>query len=413
MFQLARLDPALVPDPEPSSAALDAGHEVAVADAMGRLAELAPGLPLDDLRRDPGGAEHWVGHTAAAGLPDLDDLDRLLDTQPMTDGRLLLSRGAEVIDPGVVLAPRRPRPGAPAPVNVARLRGALGEGVTIQLAYVDEVLADLRAVCLDLERVFPGRAKADLFLSQGTTSGLGPHFDDAELLVVQLVGAKRWVLHRPDEPSPRRGFVDEPRALREGRRELAADVVLHADDVLYVPQGWWHEPAPVGGRSVHVTLAVSRPALHEAAEQLLRWARYDGHTGWRAPVGEADPSAPGLTVDADGLARWRRRVRGAQPARPSAAFSGLWDLADGLGVEDAEARLVAPGGPVSVAPGVVWLGGHQLQVDEGWLPLLARLAEARSRRVADLPAPDGESPWTAVTALATEGLVDLGPGRAP
>jgi hypothetical protein len=422
MFEIARVDPALIPDAEPASAALaalDAGHAVAVADAVGRIGALAPGLPVDDLRRDPAGAEWWQGHQGATEpyeLPGPEDLDALLDGQPMTDGRLVLSRGAEPIDPGLVFAPRRRRPGAPAMVNPARLRGVLGEGVTAQLAHVDEVLPGLRAACLDLERAFPGRAKADLFLAQGTTSGLGPHFDDAELLVVQLEGTKRWVLHRPDVVHPRRGFVDEARALQEGRRHEAADVVLAPGDLLYVPQGWWHEPAPVGGRSVHVTLAISRPAVHEAAEQLLRWARH--HDGrWRAPVGESPPGDVGLALDADGVDRWRRGLRGGLQARPSSTLSTLWDLGDGVGLDDAVVTLVAPGGAVPVAEGdgvaVVWLGGHELHVDPAWLPTLAVLADGRSHRVTDLPSPPDESAWPAVTALATEGVVDLWRGPTP
>jgi hypothetical protein len=194
-------------------------------------------------------------------------------------------------------------------------------------------------------------------------------------------------------------------------------VVLEPGDLLYVPQGWWHEPAPVGGRSVHVTLAVNRPAVHEATEQLLRWARH--HDGrWRAPVGEDEPGDPGLVLDAPGVRRWRRWLRGGLLARPSAPFSVLWDLADGVGVDAATATLVAPGGPVPVAEAdgaaVVWLGGHQLHVDPAWLPVLARLADGQPHRVADLPAPAGSSPWSAVTALATEGLVDLASaGGAP
>ena len=186
MLDTATLSGALVPDARPATAdlaALDENHARAVDDAAARLVALAPGLPLGDLRRDPVAAEPWTGKVGGDhpfDLPGYERLDELVARQPMAGGRLVFSRGADPVDPGLVLVPAHSRPGAPSLVNPARLRAVLGEGVTAQLAFVDEIEPGLGALCLDLEQVFPGRAKADLFLSQGTTSGLGPHFDDAD-----------------------------------------------------------------------------------------------------------------------------------------------------------------------------------------------------------------------------------------
>ena len=158
------------------------------------------------------------------------------------------SAGADPVDPGLVLAPTRGRPGAPSLVNPARLRAVLGEGVTAQLAFVDEIEPGLGALCLDLERVFPvgprptsssPRARRAAWVRTSTTPSCWSCSSRAR---------SSGGLHRPDGVSPRRGYVDEGRALQEGRRHPAEDVVLEEGELLFVPQGWWHEPAPVGGR---------------------------------------------------------------------------------------------------------------------------------------------------------------------
>lgn len=405
-------DPAVVDDPD--ARRVDLAADQASDDAAGRLQEVFAGFDLARLRRDAHHQELWTGAFSPGGpLPAcVGDLDELVATLTLDPHRIVLSREGATIDIGVVAGERRTRPGAPTMVNPARLVGCLGEGVTVQLAHVDELHAGLGELCADLERVFLGRAKVDIFLSQGETSGLGPHFDNPELFVVQLHGQKRWRFHRPDVEHPQRGLMDEGRALLEGRTDPAGEVVLEPGDAFFLPQGWWHEAVAAGGPSAHATIGVTRPTAHEAVERLVRWGRWSD-PGLRAPVDDSWRSADLVSlladlqdgVDADG---WRRWVRGTMAPRAHNRVSLLWALSAGHHVEGAEARGATPGGvvPVRTVDGglVVWMGGHQVSIGADALPALLEVAGGEWFRVS---AVDGG--WPAVATLLTAGLVTLRP----
>jgi hypothetical protein len=414
------IDLGPVPDGAPPAVASEMGHLAAALDEAGergrdaataRLGAQLPGIDLGRLRGDVGGAGLWQGRVdlAAAGLPDLEGLDRLLAGLPVDPGRLVLTRDRSNVDLGVVAAPFRVRPGAPLLVNPARLLGALGEGVTAQVLHLDELDPGLGALCADLERVFLGRAKVDAFLSHGSVSALGPHFDNPELLIVQLHGAKHWRFHRPDVANPQRGLVDEVHLAEAGRRHPAGEVDLAPGDAVYLPQGWWHE-ASASGPSAHLTFGIARPVANEAVDRLVRWGRYED-AGLRAPVDDRwgqDELGDVLErlAGAAGAERWSRWARGTMPPRSRAGLADLWALRSGP-VPPVEVRSACPGGIVPVAEReaevTVWLGGTQLTVDGPAVAALTRLAEGDWCAVEAL----GDDPWPLLGTLLTEGLLDL------
>lgn len=99
------------------------------------------------------------------------------------------------------------------------------------------------------------------------------HWDTRDLFAIQLIGRKRWVIHRPSLEAPL--YMQQSKDVEHDHpkpEEPFMDFVLEPGDVFYLPRGWWHDPRPLGGPSFHLTVGVYPPLvfdyLHWACQQM-------------------------------------------------------------------------------------------------------------------------------------------------
>lgn len=119
---------------------------------------------------------------------------------------------------------------------------------------VDELHPDTERTAADLERLFRTVVRTNLHASWTRTEGFGLHFDDHDVLVVQLSARKRRRYYPPTRTAAMLHDVVRPPA---PTGEPYADPVLAAGDVLFLPRGWWHGAAAVEGtHSPHLTYSV-------------------------------------------------------------------------------------------------------------------------------------------------------------
>lgn len=79
------------------------------------------------------------------------------------------------------------------------------DGYSIRLVHPQQWSEPLFELCSYLQEYFGSTVGCSSYLTPSGTQGFGPHYDDAEIFVVQLEGRKRWRLYnRPDAAtSPR------------------------------------------------------------------------------------------------------------------------------------------------------------------------------------------------------------------
>lgn len=175
-----------------------------------------------------------------------------------------------------------------------RWEAQLDEGFSIGLVDVQTWLAVARDWCARLvdELGLPrGAARAIVFIS-GDGCGRPKHIDSREVFVIQLYGAKRWVIapnrevahaseayHPPQEP--------HPDLLRCGMRKSdlswpgeAREVVLRPGTALYMPRGYWHSTEAIG-RSISLSIGLERVMWLDLLPEAWR-SRLIADERWRA-----------------------------------------------------------------------------------------------------------------------------------
>lgn len=230
-------------------------------------------LLVDNLRRG-------VGLTAPRGefvrgsLPDPRLCERL-----MTPSRLLdiLMRGGvglpqvRCLRDGTDLHPNAytttfdSRRGANIPIiDMPRLTHLLAGGMTLVADAVDAVDPVLEVACRALRWWTRETVRVNAYLTTGATTGFPLHWDDHDVIVVQVAGTKDWEVRGASRPAPM--FRDAAR-----NDEPPVDVEwsgeLRPGDALYIPRGCWHRARCPGGYSLHLTFGFTR----RTGVDWLRW----------------------------------------------------------------------------------------------------------------------------------------------
>lgn len=321
-----------------------------------------------------------LGEFAVGTLPDGDLAPRLMTPQRLVD--ILMRRPVglprlRVLSGGVELHPNNytdtvgVRRGPDATVlDPRRLARLLGEGATLVADAISEVDPTIELACRALDWWTGDLVRANCYLTSADAPGFARHWDDHDVIIVQLSGEKRWEVRATSRTAPM--YRDIARNDTPPEEVLWSDI-LHPGQVLYIPRGHWHqatrEGLDPGGHSLHVTFGFTRRtginwltwlADQARAEELLRRDLPTTHRGDQPQVIEAHAAAVVETATrllaARGVAEMLAdRCRTQAPARH--AYLGPM-----FGAPDAVIAVTEFAPDIEVGPEsvVVRAGGHQI-----------------------------------------------------
>jgi hypothetical protein len=174
--------------------------------------------------------------------------------------RLKLEKGGGDAGKGVFKERRTSRNNAMHDVNLPLLYERLREGATLILDAVNELGGPLQSLCAGLADEFSAGSQANLYACWGVSQGFDVHWDDHDVFVIQLEGAKRWMLYGATRPAPLRRDLD---ADPPPPTEPIEEITLEAGDMLYLPRGYWHAAVGTGGPTLHLTVGLTRKTGHD------------------------------------------------------------------------------------------------------------------------------------------------------
>ena len=187
--------------------------------------------------------------------------------------------------------------------------------------YVRAIGTLARAVEVELN--FPTQVNA--YITPPQSSGLVPHFDDHDVVVLQIQGAKTWHLYEGADRPAREIQRDTDKAVALESLGASTDLRMEAGDVLYVPRGRVHAAETHSETSIHLTVGIHAPTvLMLAIGALYAQSFRDDRLNARLPARHLDDPSLDAAV--------RALVRDAFAAAddPAALAGGVGLLADAL-----------------------------------------------------------------------------------
>ena len=141
-------------------------------------------------------------------------------------------------------------------VNPRSVLALFDDGASFGITGADLYWAPLRAVADGIYDALLESPNLNVYCSPPNIQGFHCHFDQHEVFVLQIEGAKHWRVFKPTTEWPVTSWrMEDAAAVLETTPYL--DVTLQKGDVLYVPRGHWHYAVAQDSISVHVTAGVS------------------------------------------------------------------------------------------------------------------------------------------------------------
>jgi hypothetical protein len=406
--------------PSAAQAAVDAANRRGRQDAVAVGDALFPGLDLGRLAQQTDDASLDASTDPIALPPWLDGvalLDRLLGQHELGGDRLKVMHEGDARTTDALLHHVH----GDHPVDVAAaaaVAATFDAGNTVVLDAIDRRDRGVARLAETFGRIFACPININGYVSYRPRQAFGTHWDNHEVLILQLLGTKRWAVHRPLTLSPSRHLQDQ-----HAGGEVLWDGLLTPGSFLSIPRGWAHTVESRHELSFHLTVTIPRLSVIDLLEWSVRRldpapASLRVRDATRPPSPDDVAAAEDLlrtATDPDALRRAvtiaRANLAGPVPQSPRrlAAVLRRGDLAS------QRVRAPHPGG-VHVADskdGTTHLvfAGRAVACDDETVGRLAPLLDGRphtAHEVAPAAGPDASPSGADLVAAALRvGLLDL------
>lgn len=192
-------------------------------------------------------------------------LNDLLATQRLDAPRMRLAAGG-ILDAGEYSRLRQYRRMADWNQPIPHLfHQQLKEGATLVLDAIDEMHPPIGQLIAALEAWLRTGIQVNAYASWTSQEGFGVHWDDHDVIVLQVSGRKRWRIYGNTRVAP---MYNDVEFAEEEPTEILDEFVMKPGDILHVPRGCWHAvAASEGDPSLHLTCGL----VTTTGVNFLRW----------------------------------------------------------------------------------------------------------------------------------------------
>lgn len=142
--------------------------------------------------------------------------------------------------------------------NMERLGRFVRSGCTIVVDMLDFFDPAMEIVCQALQWWSRELVQVNGYLTTNDAAGFDLHWDDHDVIIVQLSGEKSWEVRGTSRTAP---MYRDVAVSNTPSAEIVWSGTMRAGDVMHIPRGYWHEATRVergDGHSLHVTFGFTK-----------------------------------------------------------------------------------------------------------------------------------------------------------
>ncbi|MFJ8842423.1 JmjC domain-containing protein [Streptomyces cyaneofuscatus] len=157
--------------------------------------------------------------------------------------------------------------------NMRSLGSLLRDGATLILDQANVFDPTMEVICRALQWWSHERVQVNAYLTTNEAAGFPLHWDDHDVLIVQLAGEKTWEVRGTSRKAPMYRDADPNTTPSE---DIVWSGTMRAGDVMHIPRGYWHQATRTGsgsGGSLHVTFGITKRTGASWLAWLADWSR--------------------------------------------------------------------------------------------------------------------------------------------
>lgn len=176
-------------------------------------------------------------------------------------------------------------------IDSVRIRNKFAAGFTVVLNGLERYLPAMSALSRAIEVELGFETQVNAYITPPNSQGFLPHYDDHDVLILQIEGTKTWHVYDSVPLVPTHELRLRELFARDGL-PAPRDLILEAGDVLYLPRGRVHAAKATLEPSIHLTLGIHPPSLHALISRAVEALGYrdDRVLASLAPRYAKDPS---------------------------------------------------------------------------------------------------------------------------
>lgn len=208
-------------------------------------------------------------------------------------------------------------------LDLVRVRNDIADGYTVVLDSVEQYVRAIASLSHAIEVELNFATKVNAYITPPGSQGFVAHYDEHDVLILQIQGSKIWHLYNGADVPPHQ--MCRRQAVDQAGLPSPTDIRLEAGDMLYLPRGRVHAAEATSEPSVHLTIGIHAPTLLALVTRALYSLSFrDDRVHTQLPPRHLD--------DADVRARVSVLVRDVVKAleEPSVIAAGLGELEDVL-----------------------------------------------------------------------------------
>lgn len=182
-------------------------------------------------------------------------LNSILGEHRLDYPRIRLSKDGQNIPSETFIRQLPARRGGTIPrIVIPSLFEQLRGGATLIIDAIDEAYKPVGEVAEYLEKLLHEYIQVNVYVGWGETNGFDLHWDDHDVIILQVTGRKDWKVYRPTRLHPM--YRDIEPNLDPPKEQPVWEGILCDGDLLYIPRGWWHVAMPVNEPTIHLTFGI-------------------------------------------------------------------------------------------------------------------------------------------------------------